>query len=319
MSHATQMLNAVHSGSHPGSRHSWRKLNETLRVALSLAIKSEMRFDKDDIGMIHQSRGGVHWFSDGEWILQEAVCAGNASAATSFLRWKGRKRFVVKAEDQHYINCASKPNLNLLCIGSRFRWNNEVVTVTSFNEDGERLTACSYQSARVVHRRYTITPADLKGTGSGVAEDPQAIAKQDERNISAITGWIDDEHCAYRLFSPEPDASANRIAFIEKTPRVQVPIHRVVIDDAGIGSVGLNDEWRQLYKDSQGCWWLYGPKGTGGLWSADSETYGQCPESRAWCDEVIHALWGDAPPDGGSQATWLASGFFDLPGGSNGR
>jgi len=160
------LMSNVYDNAHPGSKKSWRKLNQTLREALSLAIRSEMQFEKDEIERIFNDLGGAHWFGDDEWVLGKACILGNASAARSFLAWKGRKRFVWPKCDEPRSRAVSR--LNLLYVDREFPWNGETVSVTSFNDEDGTLTACSYTGGKrfthtsKIKHRYTITPADLK-------------------------------------------------------------------------------------------------------------------------------------------------------------
>lgn len=163
----------LHRYSHPGYKHTWLKVNETLRKGLSLAIESEMKFERDEIGQIYNDMKGGHWFgADDEWILRLACTSGNASAARSYLTWKGRKRFVWPKRDRPG---ARESKLDLLYEGREFPWNGETVTVTSFNDEAGTLTACSYTGGKrfthtsKVKHRYTLTPADLKAARTEAA------------------------------------------------------------------------------------------------------------------------------------------------------
>jgi hypothetical protein len=76
-----------------------------------------------------------------------------------------------------------------------------------------------------------------------------------------LSKWIVvNEYCATRVIrGTNPEDVANRIAFIEKSPRVL-----------------LNGEW------------VYGPKGSGGSGDPEKEqNYGFYPRSREWADEEL--------------------------------
>jgi hypothetical protein len=90
-----------------------------------------------------------------------------------------------------------------------------------------------------------------------------------------LTPWIAEEHCAMRVLrGKDPAVIANRVAFIEKTPRVRI--------------AHADEPWS--YSNDSSKWWQ-GPKGSGGSGNAEREqTYGFDPESRAWCDEQLVAL-----------------------------
>lgn len=98
-----------------------------------------------------------------------------------------------------------------------------------------------------------------------------------------ITGWIVVEgYCAMRCVAgTDFENVANRVAFIEKSPRVRVApyegeLDRVILDDH------VN--------------WEYGPKGSGGGDPETDQTYGFDPESRQWCDNRLQELGYDVSP-----------------------
>lgn len=71
-----------------------------------------------------------------------------------------------------------------------------------------------------------------------------------------LSPWIDIEHCAARvLLGTDSNDEANRMAFIEKSPRVRL----------GTGQ------------------WMYGPKG-------DGQLCGKYQPSRDWCDAELIKL-----------------------------
>lgn len=113
--------------------------------------------------------------------------------------------------------------------------------------------------------------------------------------------WIDDDHCAYRVFYGRdgralPDIPRNRACFIEKAPRVNVPstyidpperIDRVwVAKDVLTGRLTLRQGEVRFVEGpghahySNESWWHAGPKGRG-------EECGQYQPSRDWCDATL--------------------------------
>lgn len=89
-----------------------------------------------------------------------------------------------------------------------------------------------------------------------------------------LSPWITDGHCAFRhIYGTDPDKVCNRVAFIEKTPRVR------------------DRSWNALDSDRQDHLnWISGPKGTGCSSDEDPEekqAYGFDPESRNWCDKQL--------------------------------
>lgn len=76
--------------------------------------------------------------------------------------------------------------------------------------------------------------------------------------------WINEDHCSMRCIEgTNPEIIANRVAFIEKTPRVRVARAESEFDD-----------WKG---------WHEGPKGCG-------QECGRYAPSREWCDEQLKLL-----------------------------
>ena len=86
------------------------------------------------------------------------------------------------------------------------------------------------------------------------------------------TPWIVyDGYCAMRAIEgSDAGVIANRVAFIEKAPRVRFA------------------PWTDFDTDCHN--WKYGTKGPGGGDPEKDETYGFCPASRAWCDARLLEL-----------------------------
>ena len=86
-----------------------------------------------------------------------------------------------------------------------------------------------------------------------------------------ISPWIEIDHCATRVFEgTDPFMVKNRVAFIEKTPRVCV--QSVVLDYPNEFETGIIKRV-----------WVYGPEGSG-------ELCGKDPKSRKWCDDMLVLL-----------------------------
>ena len=113
------------------SGKSWTRLNGGLREALAIAITVGMKFARDDFKTLDDKHSGGFWFgANHEWFFRLAVENRNSTAAISFERWKGRKRFMWKGRRLH--------------VGASFRWERDILTVTSFSDDGTYLIACAY-------------------------------------------------------------------------------------------------------------------------------------------------------------------------------
>lgn len=96
--------------------------------------------------------------------------------------------------------------------------------------------------------------------------------------MKKLTPWISGDGCAYRLLSGAEDKPYNRIAFIERTPRVKLV--------AGSYSVSI-DETDMAARSANVNGWICGPSGNG----PDDL------ESRDWCDSMLNLLgYEDEPP-----------------------
>jgi hypothetical protein len=78
-----------------------------------------------------------------------------------------------------------------------------------------------------------------------------------------LTKWINQEHCSIRCIANTDTSLKNRVAFIEKSPRVRINPY----DD--------NKGWLEDSKN-----WEYGPKG-------DGQECGKYQPSRDWCDAKL--------------------------------
>ncbi len=100
-----------------------------------------------------------------------------------------------------------------------------------------------------------------------------------------LSPWIVIEgHCATRVLEgTDPAVVANRIAFIEKTPRVRLERRRGHFSLERPDGIGCGEA------PTDG--WLSGPRGCGGSLEVDGETiYGFYPPSRQWCDAMLRLL-----------------------------
>lgn len=93
-----------------------------------------------------------------------------------------------------------------------------------------------------------------------------------------VSGWIQDqgpyaEHCCFiYVEGGDPNNVADRVAFIEKTPRVRVK-------SQGLDGVDRPDSWRS------------GPKGAGGSGDAQAQgLYGYYKPSRCWCERHLRRM-----------------------------
>ena len=180
---AVRLICMVWEHAQQATGHSWLKLNHALADTLGLAIRSGMKFEIDDFNTIRERFNSGYWIGDGEWIYNLAVLYRNSSAYLAYESHRSRKPFIVKSAtiDTHTGDGPCGRGLARLVIGARFRWAGEEVRVTSFNDDRQTFTACSYKldgeskncakcksriswPREVVKSRYTISHADIRRT-----------------------------------------------------------------------------------------------------------------------------------------------------------
>ena len=169
-SYPIQLLTTVWRGTNEVTGHSWERLNSSMQDGLSLAIKSGMKFDKDDFHYIADHFRFYYWGGNDRHMLGEryyiqACAMPNVSAAISFESWVSRKPFVADVVKYGWQEEIERPR-GRLAIGSTLFWNGEKVTVTSFSEDQTYLVACSYKPGdeypTKIKHQYKITHKDLK-------------------------------------------------------------------------------------------------------------------------------------------------------------
>jgi hypothetical protein len=138
------LLDHVYNKALAGTNHSWDRINNAMRSALSIAIGAGFVF---------------------EWWFSKCVAAANMRAIVSYESWKTRGPFIadgvdcVKCEFSHMTSVRAKERLH---VGAKFDWHGCRVTVTSMQ--AEFVTACSYgtgNETRKVKRRFKITREDI--------------------------------------------------------------------------------------------------------------------------------------------------------------
>ena len=106
------------------------------------------------------------------------------------------------------------------------------------------------------------------GSGSWCWDHYESLAAVGDVPIADVkpvelTDWINEDHCSFRCIADsDPSIIANRVAFIEKTPRVRTSPFTEIGD--------CNN-------------WLEGPKGS-------APDYGRYAPSRQWCDERLLSM-----------------------------
>lgn len=172
---AMQLMTLVWDRNSESTPHSWERLNHAMRAALSLAIRSGLRFDPGDFDRISKDMRYGYWITDdgGEWAYALAVCFEHRSFCQEWERFKGRQAFM--GDDVAMINYEGGVHGSFLrrargrlAVRATFEYAGEQLTVTSFSEDGQHLTACTHkpqkdgEHRRKISRRFKVTHDDLK-------------------------------------------------------------------------------------------------------------------------------------------------------------
>ncbi len=185
LSSAIQLINIVWGKSFQVKPHSWRILNSSLQCALSLAIRSGMKFNLNDFQYIAGNfRFGYWGYNDGhmlgEGFYKQTICNQNLSASQSFEFWKHRQPLIFK-DISYWTPSGNKMFKECrLAVGASLKWQREEITVTSFSEEGDYIIACSYhpqkeeEYVRKVKQRYKITRKDLRAEKKRLEEDKTA-------------------------------------------------------------------------------------------------------------------------------------------------
>jgi hypothetical protein len=118
------------------------RFNGALYSALKNAIASGMEFHPDDLRWLAKENRLDWWLTDGGEGLYALACGSergseNTSAALAFEKHLGRPAYLWAEETKTPAR---------LHRGSQFTWQGHRVRVTSFNDDDQSLTACSYKS-----------------------------------------------------------------------------------------------------------------------------------------------------------------------------
>lgn len=186
-----QVLQLVWDNASKAGSDSWRRYNSALQEALSLAIRSGMKFEPDDFKIIDKRYSPEYWMrigsDDGEGYFQTAVVSNNVSAAVAFEAWKGRKPILwdrIRTQNTTY------ESPKRLFIGAWFEWEGEWVCVTKFLNEDDSIRACSYEqkpkayyleSHKVVHR-YVLTRDEIHKARKRILDEKKA-ARADSKKL----------------------------------------------------------------------------------------------------------------------------------------
>lgn len=148
-----------------GVPFSYSVLNEQITNAVRMAARS-FEWQEGDLSAV-LAEAGRGLYGTTEQLYATAVAAGNRSFCLEYERHVNRKPILVDNVIHHGYTSRKRDRI---AEGTRFRWDGDLVTVTSFADDGAAI-ACSYanedESRRSGHRlkikrRYRITVEDVK-------------------------------------------------------------------------------------------------------------------------------------------------------------
>lgn len=185
---------------------------------------------------------------------------------------------IVDRRDPSALALAS--TLNPVKVGEPVQWDQPLFCSDGFQNSlvvlGARDVITMSATAYVVWDRLTGKCKMAGCEGLTIGNSPlseQETRRRHHQNIGVLRGmpqvnlieispWINDGHCSLRcIVGSDPGEIANRVAFIEKTPRVRVAPYTTYEGDSSK--------------------WSYGYKGS---------DYGKDTVSRAWCDEQLEMM-----------------------------
>jgi hypothetical protein len=137
LSAALQLLELVW-GEMPWKKNSYRTINTSMHMTLDLALTSGLAFGLDDFAYMSKHFRLGYWCGELEMFYAAAVERKHMSAIKAYEHYRDRKPYIFP------ITVNRKTVLVRLASGTKFRWRDHNVTVTSFKDDGPYLIACSY-------------------------------------------------------------------------------------------------------------------------------------------------------------------------------
>ncbi len=177
---AIELLQMAWDHCNSATEFSYERLNHAMSFALELAIGSGFQFATSDFFQISETFRFGYWGGEdnggfAESFFATAVKVDNMSAIQAFENWKGRGPFIADNVDYAHLwsrwaHGGGSRAKGRACVGCRFPWNGETVTVTSMPRGDAPLVACSYKNtdtedsysrAKILHR-YKITAADIQ-------------------------------------------------------------------------------------------------------------------------------------------------------------
>jgi len=165
-----QLLRVVWDYCNTATGHSRTRLDRSMYSALTLAVKAGLPFGAADFVAAVGEFGGGRWLGSdgGERLYAVAVAENNLSAAMAYETWIERPPFIGDGVfDRRSMKTRQRGRL---AIGLSFLYGEYAdLKVTSFDVDGEYLTACLYPPdamtwdgySRTSTRRFRISREDL--------------------------------------------------------------------------------------------------------------------------------------------------------------
>ena len=195
-----------------------------------MAIKYGFQFQREDFALIARSPGGggfnfAYWGGSDRHMLGERFYTlaveganrygPNQSAALAFEHWVKRKPYLIRRAPEDKI-------ARRIAIGVRFSWYDELLTCTSFSEDGQSLTACSYKGAEYEYcpkcnrcigggqdgllHRVRITHADIREYHRAIVRTTGVVKRINglsEAKQKTLYHWLEKRFAEHRK-TPKP-------------------------------------------------------------------------------------------------------------------
>lgn len=241
---AMRLVSTVWENRCGSTEHSWRRVNQAMHEALSLAISGGLSFAVDDFAEIYRSMRGGYWMGDPEGFFAHAVEEGHRQACASFEAWTKRPPFIWEGKR--------------LAIRASFQWAGVVVHVTSFTTKGDvpAIVACSYKPRASRHdyspgieKRFTITVDDLKRAERDRKVELALAAEAKEvqkalghcrifAEVETIIGWTPEQRSEAREWA----LLAKHDAHKERVKPAAAPAH--------VAAAALKDERAKVVEEA---------------------------------------------------------------------
>ena len=147
-SDVTDLLDHVYAKSQRGCSRSWSKLNNTLRMALEIAIGGGFKWDIDDCKYVVNHYNSGYWLGENfERWYSLCIAASNASAIASYESYVGRQGFIadnVTPTECSLSHMTGDRVQERIGVGFKFLFQGKRVICNSFGPDGTYLNATEY-------------------------------------------------------------------------------------------------------------------------------------------------------------------------------